>query len=90
MYLYLCGEWRGGKTMRFVWRILMRRCTRCGQRLNGHRDAGEVTKEINDRAVRLASQLGRSPRAQNCFKCNHMILEGEPGFAKRYLLVDIV
>ena len=76
--------------MRFVWRVLTKRCTCCGQRLNGHRDSSEVTSEINSRVDRLAEDLGRSPRAQNCNKCNRLVFEGEPGFAQRYLLVDIV
>ena len=76
--------------MKYVWRILMGRCTCCGQPLNGHRPSREVLAEINDRASRMADELGRSPRAQNCHKCNHLVFEGEPGFVQRYLLVDII
>ncbi|MGA2091909.1 MAG: hypothetical protein ABSH16_00685 [Sedimentisphaerales bacterium] len=76
--------------MRFVWRVLTGRCTRCGQQLNGHRESSEVLNEINGRVGRLAEELGRSPLAQNCHKCNRLVFEGEPGFTQRYLLVDIV
>jgi hypothetical protein len=76
--------------MRHVWRRLTGRCTRCGQPLNGHRPAGELIMEVNTRASRLAEELGRTPLAQNCDKCNHLVFEGEPGFVHRYLLVDIV
>jgi hypothetical protein len=80
----------GGVKMKYVWRSLTGRCTRCGQRLNGHRPSDEVLEEINYRVSRLAGELGRTPRAQNCNKCSRIVFEGEPGFVKRYLLVDIV
>ena len=76
--------------MTYVWRMLTGRCTRCGQPLNGHRNASIVITEINSRMSRLAGELGRNPRAQNCHKCNRLVFEGEPGFVQRYLLVDIV
>ncbi len=76
--------------MRYVWRRLTGRCTRCGQPINGHRPASEVVSGVNDRANRLAKEFGRSPRAQNCRKCNRLVFEGEPGFVQRYLLVDIL
>ncbi|MBN2020348.1 MAG: hypothetical protein JW749_08990 [Sedimentisphaerales bacterium] len=68
----------------------MKRCTCCGQALNGQRSSGEVISEINSRASRLIEELGRYPRAQNCNKCNRIVFEGEPGFVQRYLLVDII
>lgn len=76
--------------MRYVLRALTGRCTRCGQGLNGHRDASVVITEINSRVSHLVEELGRNPSAQNCHKCNHLVFEGEPGFVQRYLLVDIV
>jgi len=88
--LVACDEVPKGVAMRYVWRILTRRCTRCGQRLNGHRPASEAISEVNNRVSRLTETLGRSPFAQNCHKCNRMVFEGEPGFTQRYLLSDIV
>jgi hypothetical protein len=76
--------------MAYMWRMLTGRCTRCGQRLNGHRDSSEVIMEINSRVSRLTEELGRSPLAQNCHRCNRIVFEGESGFVQRYLLVDIV
>jgi hypothetical protein len=76
--------------MRYVLRALTGRCTRCGQPLNGHRDASIVINEINSRVHHLVKELGRNPRAQNCHRCNRLVFEGEPGYVQRYLLVDIV
>jgi hypothetical protein len=76
--------------MRYVWRRLTGRCTKCGQRLNGHQATSERVLEINSRATHLVEALGRSPFAQNCSKCSRIVFEGEPGFVQRYLLVDIL
>ncbi|GEM_PF-5688142 len=75
--------------MRYVWRLITRRCTRCGQSASGD-SAGERVIDLNDRAIRIAQRLGRAPRAQNCNKCNHLVFEGEHGFENRCLLVDII
>lgn len=66
------------------------RCPQCGQRPNGYHDNNDRIEEINTRVTQLAEELGRSPLAQNCHKCNRIVFEGEPGFIQRYLLVDIV
>jgi hypothetical protein len=76
--------------MRYVWRKLTGRCTKCGQWLNGHQTAGQRVVDLNNRAGRIAEELGRPPQAQNCVKCNHIVFEGEQGFINRGLLVDIV
>ncbi len=76
--------------MKYLWRRLTKRCTCCGQQLNGHQTINDRIIEINRRAIRLTEELGRIPRAQNCKKCNRLVFEGEPGFVQRYLLVDIL
>ncbi|MGA2071363.1 MAG: hypothetical protein ABSG97_08425 [Sedimentisphaerales bacterium] len=76
--------------MRYVWRRLTGRCTKCGQLLNGHQTASQRVVDLNARAGRITEILGRLPRAQNCGRCNHIVFEGEQGFVQRYLLVDIV
>ena len=76
--------------MRHIWRRVTGRCPQCGQRLNGYQTTGDRILEINSRASRLADELGRTPLAQNCSRCNSLVFEGEAGFVQRYLLVDIV
>ncbi|MFH1370703.1 MAG: hypothetical protein ABII09_05400 [Planctomycetota bacterium] len=76
--------------MRYIWRRVLGRCPRCGQRLNGYKTTSERVCEINSRASRLTGELGRTPLAQNCSQCNRLIFEGESGFVQRYLLVDIL
>ena len=76
--------------MRYLWRKLTGRCTKCGQRLEGHQSEHQRVEDLNTRAETISETLGRPPRAQNCVQCNHIIFEGEHGFIRRCLLVDIV
>jgi hypothetical protein len=76
--------------MKYIWRKLRGRCTKCGQWLNGHQTASQRVVDLNTRASRITETLGRPPRAQNCGTCNHLVFEGEQGFVQRCLLVDIV
>lgn len=75
--------------MKYLWRRLTGRCASCGQKLNSKQTAEKRLLEINNKAAQLAGALGRQPQTQGCNDCHRIILEGEPEFVQRYLLIDM-
>ncbi len=64
------------------------RCKSCGRSTRSQKPTASWIKKINARYEKAAEKLGRPPAVQNCTKCNHLLFEGERGFAEEYVVVS--
>lgn len=76
--------------MKHLWRHVTGRCTFCGQKLISNQTTTERISAINDRADHQAKLLGRCPQVQSCQECEKIVFEGETGFVRSLLLIDML